>query len=80
MHISFDIDGAKEVVTTNETGILVEPRSAPQLAAALNRLVDDPVLRHQFGQTGRALLTDRFRHQTMTRLIREVYTSVLQSH
>ena len=78
--VSFDIDGAKEVVTTNETGFLVEPRSAPQLAAALNRLVGDPVLRHKFGQTGRALLTDRFRHQTMTRLIREVYTSVLQSH
>lgn len=77
--VSFDIDGAKEVITSNETGFLVAPRSIPQLSAALCELADDPALRVRLGQTGRALFTDRFRHQTMTKSIREVYSSVLQN-
>ncbi|HEY0983830.1 MULTISPECIES: glycosyltransferase family 4 protein [unclassified Schlesneria] len=75
--VSFDIDGAKEVIATNQTGFLVEPRSVPGLASAICQLVDDPLLRRRLGETGRAMFTDRFRHQTMTREIREVYATVL---
>lgn len=75
--VSFDIDGAKEVVLPGETGFLVPSRDIEKLADALCELVDKPALRNRMGETGRAAFTDRFRHQTMTKQIREVYQSVL---
>ena len=75
--VSYDIDGAKEVVIPGETGFLVPPRSISELSEALCTLASDPILRQRFGQTGRDRFTDLFRHQTMTKQIREVYASVL---
>lgn len=75
--ISYDIDGAREVVIPEQTGILLPPQSVNELTEAVLQLAADSDLRHRFGQTGRERFTDRFRHQTMTRQIREVYQSVL---
>ena len=75
--ISFAIDGAPEVCIPDETGILVEPRNIPQLAAAMIRLAQDAPLRQRLGATGKARFTEQFRHQNMTRQIREVYAKVL---
>lgn len=75
--VSYDIDGAKEVVLPGKTGFLVPSRSIEELADALCQLASVESLRKRFGQTGRELFTDRFRHQTMTKQIREVYASVL---
>lgn len=77
--ISYRIDGAPEVVLPDETGILLPPGSVEELASAVLRLAADSELRHRFGRTGRERFTDRFRHQTMTRQIREVYQSVLKA-
>ena len=62
---------------SGETGYLLPPQSVDELSHALNILVADPALRETFGSTGRARFTDQFRHQTMTRRIREVYAEVL---
>ncbi len=75
--ISFAIDGAPEVCVPDETGLLVEPRNIPQLAAAMIRLAQDAELRQRLGATGKARFTEQFRHQNMTRQIREVYAKVL---
>lgn len=75
--ISFDNDGAPEVCRHEETGLLVKHRDTSGLAAAMIRLANDAALRQRMGQTGKALFTDPFRHQTMTRRIREVYQMVL---
>lgn len=75
--VSFHIDGAPEVVIPQETGCLVEPRDTEQLIAAVVELANDREKRERFGQTGRERFTDQFRHQTMTRRIREVYEQVL---
>ena len=77
--ISFAIDGAPEVCIPDETGVLVEPRNVPQLAEAMIRLAQDAALRQRLGATGKARFTEQFRHQNMTRQIREVYTKVLAS-
>jgi len=76
--VSYDIDGAREVVLPGETGFLLPPRSIPPLVDALVQLARDPQLRSRLGERGRALFTDPFRHQTMTRRIREVYADVLE--
>ncbi|MBC7855581.1 MAG: glycosyltransferase family 4 protein [Pirellulaceae bacterium] len=75
--VSYDVDGAREVCITGQTGCLIPPRDLPALAAALTQLAGDPLLRHQLGNTGRSRFTDRFRHETMTRRIRELYERVL---
>ena len=77
--VSYDVDGAREVVVPNETGFLLPRESITELSAAISALVESPELRERLGSTGRERFTDRFRHQTMTREIREVYKRVLEN-
>lgn len=75
--VSYDIDGAREVVIPGQTGYLVPPRTIQELSDALCDLAVDGVLRKRLGQTGRERFTNQFRHQTMTEQIRNVYKTVL---
>ncbi|MFN7730996.1 MAG: glycosyltransferase family 4 protein [Pirellula sp.] len=75
--VSYDIDGAREVVIDNVTGYLLPPKSTHELADALGTLVRAPELRHQMGTEGRRRFTDVFRHQSMTQRIRQLYQEVL---
>lgn len=75
--VSYDVDGAREVIIPGETGFLLPPQSIPELVDALCALAGDAALRGRLGAAGRARFTDQFRHQTMTRRIREVYAEVL---
>jgi len=75
--ISYDVDGAREVVIPDETGFLLEPRDVAGLQSALERLADDAALRARLGSTGRARFTDQFRHETMSRRLRALYAEVL---
>ncbi len=74
--ISYDVDGAKEVVLP-ETGILLAPGSIPGIREAVLRLASDPELRRRMGAAGRARFADQFRHETMTDSIRSLYERLL---
>src|SRR5205814_9787066 len=50
--ISYDIDGAREVVLPGETGFLLPPRVIDELAGAIVQLAGDPRLRDRLGQIG----------------------------
>jgi glycosyltransferase involved in cell wall biosynthesis len=71
--ISYDVDGAREVVVSGETGYLLAPQSVAPLADALVTLAQSHELRQRLGETGRERCTDRFRHETMTRQLRDLY-------
>jgi glycosyltransferase involved in cell wall biosynthesis len=75
--VSYDIDGAREVCLDGETGFLVQPRQVKDLASPLRRLAADGELRERMGRSGRERFTDQFRHEFMTRRIRELYERVL---
>ena len=75
--VSYDVDGAGEIVIPGETGYLLPPKSVQELAEALMELAGDATLRQRLGQTGRERFTEQFRHQTMTRRIRDVYASLI---
>jgi glycosyltransferase involved in cell wall biosynthesis len=77
--VSYDVDGAREVVIDGVTGFLLPPKAVPELADALEKLVRDPALRVSMGEAGQARFTDVFRHQTMTRQIRELYLQILKT-
>jgi glycosyltransferase involved in cell wall biosynthesis len=74
--VSYDVDGAREVVISDQTGYLVQPRDISGLAEALIKLAENDSLRQALGRAGRSRFTDQFRHQTMTRRIREIYQRV----
>lgn len=75
--VSYDVDGAKEVVIPGETGYLLPPKSIAELSAALIELTENPALRTRLGSTGRERFADQFCDKTMVRRLREVYAEVL---
>jgi glycosyltransferase involved in cell wall biosynthesis len=75
--ISYDVDGAREVVLP-ETGILLPPRDLPGLASGILRLAGDPALRDALGLEGRRRFTHQFRHETMTDQLRSLYERLLE--
>ena len=75
--VSYDVDGAREVVIPEETGYLLPVEEIAGLADAICELAESAALRNRLGMNGRERFTEIFRHQTMTARIREVYQRVL---
>jgi len=78
--VSFDIDGAPEVVIPDETGYLVRPGDSVGLADAIARLLDDPELRTRMGAAGRRKVDPAFRAETMVNEISKVYKKLVNKH
>jgi glycosyltransferase involved in cell wall biosynthesis len=77
--ISYDVDGAREVIVSDQTGFLLPPKSVNELAEAIVRLAADPALRKRLGAEGRQRFTERFRHEHMTAELRSLYARLLFS-
>ncbi len=75
--VSYDIDGAAEVVLPSETGYLIAPRDTDDLTAAMIRLAEDRQLCRRLGQAGRDRFTERFDYRTMTAQLRQIYQRLL---
>lgn len=58
--IASRVGGIPEVVSDGETGVLVPPRDAGALAAAIGQLLDDPAARERLGRAGRRAVEARF--------------------
>ena len=74
--ISYDVDGAREVVLP-ETGYLLKPRDLDALAASVLALAADPTRRDALGAEGRRRFTTQFRHETMTDQLHSLYVELL---
>ncbi|MDY0170646.1 MAG: glycosyltransferase [Thermoguttaceae bacterium] len=77
--VSFDVDGAREVVLTGQTGALVPPQDVAALAAALGQLAAAPEQRRRLGEEGRRRFADAFRHDHTTAEIRRLYRRLLDN-
>jgi len=78
--VSFDVDGAREVVINDYTGYLVEAFDSEGLADSVARLLADPELRRTFGENGRRHVDPNFRTEKMVADIAEVYEMLLERH
>jgi glycosyltransferase involved in cell wall biosynthesis len=78
--VSFDIDGAPEVVIPGKTGYLVEPGDTQGLAESICALLGDSEARCRMGEEGRRIVDPAFRAETMIQRISEVYQSMLARH
>ena len=77
--VSYDVDGAREVVIPDQTGYLLPAKSVAEMADALIHLAADPALRQRLGAEGRRRFTDTFRHERMTTELRALYERLLAS-
>lgn len=71
--ISFDIDGAREVVFDRVTGRLIAPEDVPGLAEAIVELAKRSDLREAWGNEGKNRCSRQFDHRQMTAQIRSLY-------
>jgi len=71
------IGGIPEVVTDGETGLLVESEAVPPLAAAIERVLEDPVGAAQRARAARALVEARFSHGRSVDRLLALYDEVL---
>lgn len=58
--VTTPISGIPEVIKAGETGILVEPENADELAAAIQQLYYDTKLRDFLGNSGRGYIQEQF--------------------
>jgi glycosyltransferase involved in cell wall biosynthesis len=75
--VSYDIDGAREVVIPDQTGFLIPPLDVDGLAFAMKSLAADPALRERFGLEGRRRFSDVFRHEHQAEQLHRLYLEVL---
>jgi len=75
--VSFDVDGAREVVNEN-TGRLIEPKNVEQLTKASAELIEDEDIRRKLGENGRESVKEKFAPETMVDTIEAVYEKLLK--
>jgi starch synthase len=67
------VGGIPEVVAEGETGFLVEPGNAADLAARVNELLGDPELAARFGKAGRKRAVEHFSWRTIAERTTDLY-------
>ena len=72
------VGGLKEVVVDGETGLLVKPGDADELAEALRKLLTDPDLRAKMGSAGAARALKLFTPKAVARRVLEAYLDALR--
>jgi glycosyltransferase involved in cell wall biosynthesis len=76
--VATDVPGCREAVVDGLTGLLVPPRDGQALAAALQRLIEDPQLRQSMGAAGRALAEREFADSIICARTLLVYDAAMQ--
>lgn len=75
--VSFDIDGAKEVVNEN-TGRLIDPENVEQLTSVCAELIQNPELRQTLGLIASRSVKEKFAPETMVNTIEKVYNRLIK--
>jgi len=63
--ITTNVSSMPEIVSHNETGLIVPPKSVAALYGAIKKLIAQPELRQEMGQRGRQVVQQKFTLQTM---------------
>lgn len=75
--VTTDVPGCREVVRDGVDGLLVPPKDAPELARAIARLQDDPVLRARLGKAARERAVAQFDERIVIERTISVYDELL---
>jgi glycosyltransferase involved in cell wall biosynthesis len=74
--IATDVGSVREAVIDGETGLLVQPDDAAELARALRALRDDPELRRRLAESGREFARRNFTATAMARSYEALYDEI----
>ena len=77
--VTTDAPGCRDAIKPDQTGLLVPVSDSMALADAIQRLVEDPVLRQQMGKAGRALAEQMFAIERVVGAHLEVYRELLSA-
>ena len=75
--VAADAGAIKEIVRDGQTGFLINPRNAGDIAARVVRLCREPELAHYFGEQGRMLVKGAYSFENMLDTIEDLYRKVL---
>jgi glycosyltransferase involved in cell wall biosynthesis len=75
--VTFDLDGAPEVIRQGSSGYLVPPLDTDALANYVVDLLNDPSLRTAFGARGRTFAAENFGLETMVDRISQLYLDLI---
>lgn len=78
--VTTDVPGCRDAVIGGETALLVPPREAGQLAAALRSLIENPDMRQRMGARGRALAETRFSSRQVVERTVEIMESLMSAN
>lgn len=76
--ITFNCDGAREVIEDGVNGWVVPMRDVPAVTNRMLRLLDDPDLRHRLGDAGRIKVNDTWTVEAMVEQIDSLYRRLLE--
>ena len=76
--VTFDLDGAPEVLRSGVSGYLVPPVDTNEVAKRTMELLRDPVRRDAFGEAGRAFASDNYSLERMIQRINSVYVDLVR--
>ena len=71
--VASNVGGIPEIIEHGTHGLLVPPANPMALAAAIRRLVEDPALRRDLGETARARASGEFSLSTTIRNYDRLY-------
>ncbi|MCK4401092.1 glycosyltransferase family 4 protein [bacterium] len=74
--VSFDIDGARELVHNKDTGYLVRPEDTKKLSERVIDLLNDTGKAEKMGINGKKLVDPTFRIETMIDKIKVIYDNL----
>jgi glycosyltransferase involved in cell wall biosynthesis len=75
--VTTDVPGCREVVAHEHNGLIVPPRNARELGAAIRRLLESPEERRAMGRAGRARAVREFSVGSVVNATLKIYGEVL---
>jgi glycosyltransferase involved in cell wall biosynthesis len=75
--VSTDVGEARHMITSGDTGTLVEPGDVPSMASALRELIAAPALRLRMGEAARTAAASRFSESRMVQAYEDLYEKVM---
>jgi glycosyltransferase involved in cell wall biosynthesis len=75
--VATNVCGLPELVANGETGLLVPPDNADELAEAILHLLNDPSLSERMGRAGRSRVERRFSWEAAVDRLNPLYQAVV---
>jgi len=78
--VTTDTPGCREIVQHEKNGLLVPVKNIEALADAIQRLIENPVMRRQFGLHGRKFVQERFDEKIVVKETMAIYRLMLTNN